>query len=187
MRSEIERVRRVSDTLCSGHASLRDKFRTRALLLDLAILALSAWLVALAFVDAEIGAMLTPFGLGSPLWVGLLAVGTFVLTLVQLKTDWKGLSDAHKRSCEAYAEVKREAGYLLSEGALDDSAARKVLARYDMASAVGVALPEREFLTQKQRHKIKVEISKHLDTHPAASIFITRCRLWWRDNMDSRS
>jgi hypothetical protein len=51
-----------------------------------------------------------------------------------------------------------------------------------MASAVGVEIPERFFLKAKRRHLMKVAISKHLDTHPGASIVLTRMRLWWRGN-----
>src|SRR5580704_8433448 len=44
--TEIERVRRVSDMLLTGHANLRDRYRRWATLLDLAIMALSTWLSA---------------------------------------------------------------------------------------------------------------------------------------------
>jgi len=70
---------------------------------------------------------------------------------VQLRVDWKGRSDAHKRSLDVYSEVKREAGYLLAGGTpLAENAFRRVLARYDLASSVGVAIPEREFLRQNK-------------------------------------
>ncbi len=85
---------------------------------------------------------LTPFGLDSQVWVGVLSVGTFFLTLVQLKTDWKGRADAHKRTFDLYAEVKREAGYLLAAEEIEETACRRVLSRYDMASAVGVPIPK---------------------------------------------
>jgi hypothetical protein len=182
LRNEVERIRRVSDTLCTAHAGLRDRFAQRACALDLAILGLSTWLVALAFVEPKLNISLTPFGLDSQLWVGLLGAGTFFLTLVQLTTDWKARSDAHKRTLEIYAEVKREAGYLLASGNLGETACRRVLARYDMASALGVAVPERDFLPQKRRHKSKVAVSKYLETHPSASILLTRVRFWFRDN-----
>jgi len=182
MREEIERIRRVSDLLCTGHAVLRDRFARRALLLDLSVLGLSTWLVALAFVEPRIGVRLSPFGWDSKLWAGLLAVATFFLTVVQLKTDWKGRADAHKRTLNIYAEVKREAGYLLAAGDFDDAECRRVLARYDMASAVGVEMPEADFLPQKRQHKIKVALSKHLDSHPSASLLLTRLRFWFRDN-----
>lgn len=183
MRSELERIRRVSDTLCTAHAGLRDRLTRRALVLDLSILGLSSWLVALAFVEPRINVKLTPFGWDSQIWMGMLSVATFFLTIVQLKTDWKGRADAHKRTLDIYSEVKREAGYLLASGEIEDHACQRVLSRYDMASAVGVAIPEGDFLPQKRRHKIKITLSKHLDTHPAASLLLTHLRFWIRDNI----
>jgi hypothetical protein len=180
LRDELDRIRRVSDTLCTGHARLRDRFARRGLALDIAILALSTWLVALAFIEPSLNLSLTPFGLDGRIWSGLLAVGTFFLSIIQIKTDWKGRSDAHKRTLDIYAEVKREAGYLLAVDELEEAACRRVLARYDME------IPEREFLSLKRAHKVKVALSQHLETHPAASLTVALLRLWWRDNVGNR-
>jgi hypothetical protein len=187
LREELERIRRVSDTLCTGHAGLRDRYTRRALILDLCFLGLSSWLVALAFVEPRINLQLTPFGLDSQIWLGVVSVATFFLTIIQLKTDWKGRADAHKRTFDIYAEVKREAGYLLATQDIDETSCRRVLSRYDMASAVGVPIPEGEFLSQKRRHLVKVALSKHLDTHPSASITLSRIRFWIRDNILRRN
>jgi hypothetical protein len=182
---ELQRVRRVSDSLCTAHAVLRDRFSRRALALDLLVLGLSTWLVALAFVEPRLGTKLTPFGWDSQIWIGALATATFFLTILQLKTDWKAKSDAHRRTLELYAEVKREAGYAIASDALDDITCRRVLSRYDMASAVGVEVSEGDFLKLKKKHRIKVVLSKHLDTHPSASLIITRIKLWFNDNIGS--
>jgi hypothetical protein len=179
---ELARIRRVADTLCTGHAHLRDSFARRALILDLSILASSTWLVALAFVDPSITSKLAPFDVDARIWVGALGIVTFFCSLVQIKTDWKGRSDAHKRTLEIYAEVKREAGYILASGSIDDAAYRRVLARYDLASAVGIEIPEAQFLPQKRRHLVKVALSKHLDSYPAAWLWLVRLRFWLRDN-----
>jgi hypothetical protein len=140
-------------------------------------------LAALAFVAPRLNLSFTPFALDPQLWTGLLSVATLFLAIAQLKTDWKGRSDAHRRTLDDYAEVKREAGYLLASGELDEQACRRVLARYDMASVVGVEMPERFFLSEKRRHKMKIAVSKHLDTHPGASIMLTSLRFWIRDNL----
>lgn len=182
MRDELERIKRVSDALCTGHAALRDRFGRRALVLDLFLLGLSSWLVALSFAEPRIHKALTPFDMDSQIWIGVLGIGAFFLTVIQFKTDWKARADAHKRTLDLYAEVKREAGYLLAVGAVEEAAWRRVLSRYDMASAVGVAIPEAEFLAQKRNHKIKVTLSKHLDVHPGASLVLVRLKLWIKDN-----
>ena len=80
-------------------------------------------------------------------------------TIVQLKTNWKRRADAHQRTLGLYAEVKREAGYLLASAGPDDADCRRVLSRYDMASAVGVEIPESSFLSLKKRHRTKIAVS----------------------------
>ncbi|MBR0567121.1 hypothetical protein J5J83_13440 [Azoarcus sp. L1K30] len=181
MKDELTRICRVSDMLCTGHAALRDRYAKLAFALDLFTLGVSTWLVALAFVEPKLNGTLTPFGWDSQIWVGALGTGVFFLTLIQMKTDWKGRSDAHKRTLDVYAEVKREAGYLLSAGEYNHDACQRVFSRYDMAASVGVQIPESEFLSQKQRHLVKVALSKVLDDRPATSLMWLRVRLWWRD------
>ncbi|HSS97844.1 MAG TPA: hypothetical protein VLK33_12475 [Terriglobales bacterium] len=182
-RSEMERIRRVSDMLVTGHANLRDRYQRRATFLDLTILAFSLWLTAVVFVEPRINTKLTPFGMDPQIWVGLLGIFTFFLSIVQLRVDWKGRSDAHKRAFDLYSEVKRECGYLLvSQAVLTADNCQRVLSRYDMATDVGVVLPETEFLAQKQKHLRKIAISRHLDKHPSASLLLLKIKFWWHDN-----
>lgn len=184
LREELERVKRTSDMLASGHASLKEKYGRRAVMLDIAILTLSLWLTAIAFADPHLGVRLTPFGLDPQLWVGILGVFTFLLSIVQLRVNWKGQSDAYRRTCDLYAEVKRECSRMLASGAeIGGEDGRLVLARYGIATDVGTAMPEGEFLRQKRRHVQKVAISRHLDTHPGASITLLKVRMWWKDNL----
>lgn len=177
-RDELERIRRVADQLCTGHASMRDRFARRAFGFDLIILLLSAWLTALAFIDPRFHRWLVPLQIDTQLWIGLIGVFTFCLTLVQLKADWRRRSEAHGRSFSMYSEVKREAGYLLaSSKVIDAREFQRVTDRYDMASDVGMGIPERDFLKLKRRHKLKVEISRLLDARPGASIALIKLQL----------
>jgi hypothetical protein len=182
---EIERIRRVSDSMCSAHAGLRDRYAQWALALDLLILGSSIWLVALSFVDERIGERLTPGTVDPHIWIGVLGVVTFFLSIVQLKTEWKSRAHGHKTSAEAYAAVKREANYLLKSGTNDSEGYKRVIDRYDMASVASVPIPEKDFLKQKRRHLIKIAISKHLDSKPSTWIFWLRVRLWWKDTFSS--
>lgn len=166
--------------LCTGHADLRDVYGRRAMALDLAILALTTWLAAISFVSPQIGVSLTPFHFDPQVWVGLLSIATLFLAILQLKTDWKGRSDAHKRSLETYAEVKREAGYVLAKEDMTERDFIGVIERNNMASAVAIEIPEARFIRLKQKHLIKVAVSKFLDDNPGASLLILRLRLWKR-------
>ena len=116
---ELERIKRVSDMLASAHAQLRDRYSRSAVALDVAILAASTWIVGLVFVDPKIGVRLTPPGIESQIWIGMLSITTFFLSVIQLRVDWKGRSDAQERSFEIHAQVKRECGYPLSRRKTD--------------------------------------------------------------------
>jgi hypothetical protein len=183
---EIERIRRVSDMLATAHANLRERYSHRAVILDVAVLALSTWLVSVVFVEPRINLKLTPSGIDPQIWVGLLGILTFFLSIVQLRVDWKRRSDAHKRSFDMYTQVKRECVYLLTSGKeINTDSCQRALARYDMAVDVGAPIPEGEFLAQKRNHVKKVAISKHLDNHPGTSILLIKLKMWWRDNIHS--
>ena len=179
---ELERICRVSNMLCSAHSALRDRYGRWALWLDVLILAASTWLASLAFAADATAAKLTPFSWDPRIWTGTLGTAVFFLSIIQIKTEWKGKCDAHKRTADIYGEVRREAELLLKSGVSDLTICERVFSKHQMASAVGLPLAEAEFLDQKKRHLMKVAISRHLDAYPAANVFILKFRFWWRDN-----
>jgi len=155
-RDEIRRIAKVSDMLCTGHAYLRDQYQTRALLLDLLVLLSSTWLVALAFVSPDTAKPLAPRNIDPMLWIGVLGVFTFALSIVQSKVDWKGRSDAHQRSFEIYAEVKGLAHHMPQhDNIILKTNCNEVLVKYDLAALVGIHITEKEFLKAKKRHKVE--------------------------------
>src|ERR1700722_13430931 len=132
--TELHRIKRVSDMLCTAHAGLQDKYARQALIAELTTLGASTWLVALVFVEPRINIHLTPGGFDPQVWIGLLSIATFFLTILQMRMDWRGRADGHARSLAMYAEVKRECGYLLASGSTVGQAdSQRLLARYDMA------------------------------------------------------
>jgi hypothetical protein len=186
-RPELERIKRVSDSLCTAHAGLQEKYSRRALVAELITLGASTWLGALVFVEPRINIHLSPAGFDPQVWIGLLSTTTFFLTILQIRTDWRGRADGYARSLCMYAEVKRECGYLLASGEeINQPECQRLLARYDMATDVGIKVPENDFLKYKKRHLTKVAISKHLDAHPGTSILLFRWQLWKRDNWQNK-
>lgn len=183
LKPQIERMRRVADQLCSAHAALKDRFASRQFFSDVIVLLLAAWTTCMGFVDPRLTSWLTPPGLDAPIWIGLLGALTFGLTLVQFKSDWRGRSEAHQRSFTMYSEVKREAGYLLSEPSqISPRDFQRLADKYDMASEVGAGVPENDFLPLKGRHKMKVAVSKLLDERPGSVLWLTKLKLLLRDN-----
>jgi hypothetical protein len=182
---EVKRIIRVSDMLCTMHAFLRDRYSYFALMLDLGILASSTWLVAMVFVEPQIGTKLSPFGINSTIWLGLLSIVTFFLSIIQIKVSWKERSDAHKRSGDIYASVKREANYILAqEQEISLDSFRRVIDRYDAASDNCISIPEKHFIRLKKKHILKVNTSRYLDSNPSCSIVLLRLKWWINDNIN---
>jgi len=181
-RSEVERICRVADMLCSAHSLLRDRYTERSLLLDLALLAASIWLVALAFVEPRINRALTPFGLDPQLWAGLLCVVVFFFSMIQLYVKWKEKGSAHARSAHAYSELKREAKRVLALPSMSAAELHEIVDRSTAVALVSTPIAERDFLKAKKSHLNKVRISRYLDSRPSASLLLLRIKLYIRDN-----
>jgi len=177
----LERALRVSDQSCTAYAILRDRYKRWSTGLDLGILLTSAWLTAMVFVQPAIAEQLTPGTISKDVWLGLLSIGAFCLSLVQLQVNWKGRAQAYQQAATTLSNFVKELRPL--KGTADAARIEVVLARYQALTESLEPIPESDFVKLKQRHKIKLEISRHLDSFPGTSIGILRIKLWWRDNL----
>lgn len=178
--ADLDRTIRVSDQSCTAYAILRDRYRRRSTLLDVVILLLSAWLTAMVWVQPVIAEQLTPFKLHKDIWIGFLSVGTFGLSLVQLQVNWKARASSCHQALTVLSTYVKELRPLRASP--EPAKIEAALERYQAITEPLEPIPEAEFLKMKQRHQIKVRISKHLDTHPGANLWLLRLSLRWRDN-----
>ena len=182
-KQEVERIRRVADQLCSCHAMLRDHFGRLSFYLDIGLLLMTAWLTVIALIDPKFLPWIVPYWIDAAFGIGLLGFFTFCGVLFQFKSDWRGRSEAHGRTCGMYAEVKREAGYILATSKkIEPRDFQRLAVRYDMASDTGVSVPDKLFLRLKKKHLQKVAISKLLDEKPGLSIILTKVKMFFCDN-----
>jgi len=185
--SRLQRTKRLSDMLCSAHAELRDRYKTKAMALDISILGATIWLTAMVFVEPKIGGKLTPFSFDKEIWLGILAVFASFLSVVQIKVDWKGLADAHGRAVKLFSSVKTNCSILIEHSSGDtEYEIKRVLDQYEYACAASVVIPESKFAALKQHHILKVQISRYLDSNPGISIPLLRIRWWFRDNFGQK-
>jgi hypothetical protein len=181
VKDELERALRIADMLTTCHCILRDRFARRALILDLMILVASAWLVAMAFADPEIARHFILPKLSPTITIGLLAVATFILSLLQLRTDWKYQSERFDQAAKAYANSKLEIRHVLGSGNADMEDVNRVLDTFRAIGARVAAIPDRQFNRLKRKDFLKVRIRQLIDQHPGSSIVIMRLRVWWDD------
>lgn len=185
-RKELERLRRIADQLCTAHSIERERFHWRAKVLDIVMMLGSLYLVSMAFVDPVINNALTPLGLNPVIWIGTVAIIVFGFSIIQLTVDWKGRADAHGRSLSMYAEAKSNCIEALNGTAqVSKEVYSGISARYNMASDIGIHIQDSRFLKLKQRHLVKIELSKQLDSNPSLCFPLAKIKLWWRDNIKS--
>lgn len=177
----LTRAVRVADQSCTGYSILRDRFRRRSMALDLSILLISTWLTAMVFVEPKIAIELSPNGISKDLWLGLLSIGAFGLSLVQLQVDWKGRAYSYGQAANTLALFVKEYRPILAGE--DMWAIKQGLLRYQMLTDSLEPIPEQQFLALKQKHQLKVLMSRHLDAHPGTNLWLLRIMIRSRDNL----
>jgi predicted transcriptional regulator len=104
-----------------------------------------------------------------------------VLSLFQLRTDWKYRSERFDQAAKAYADSKLEIRQLLNSGTVSSDDFNRALHTFKAVGARVEAIPDKQFNRLKQKHLLKVRISQLVDQHPGSTIAIIRFRLWWDD------
>jgi hypothetical protein len=181
-RDQIRKMCRKADMLCTAHGVERDTYRRRATWADALLMAVSAYIVAMAFVDPELSHVLVPAHWNPIIVIGTLSLGTFILSILQLVLNWKGRADSHGRSYSMYAEVKSTCiDALTGNERISRESYNNIRSRYSMATDVGTHIEDSRFLKLKQWHLKKIELSKLLDKRPGTWLLLLRLHLWWRD------
>lgn len=179
---EISKIERKADQSCSIHASLRDKYSDRAKTLDYLLMAATTYLLGLTLLEPTIGLPLS-LGFDRVIFITIMSLIAFFLSIVQFKNDWKTIAEAHHQSFNEYSIVKAESRTFTSGSkVVSEIDYQRVRDKYNAATDIGTNIPEKEFLNGKRRHKKKVFISKYLDENPGAWIWIVKLKLLIRDN-----
>ena len=110
------------------------------------------------------------------------------LSLVIFRVDWKSKAELHKRAAEAYSHIKLECQELLMTfNTASDTEIQKLLIRYRDLGEICVAVPEGSFLRLKNKHKLKVALSKYLDDNPGACLLLLKLKIWFVDTFKPSS
>jgi len=181
---ELQRMLRVSDMMITAYSRLRGRYAFFSTSVDILILFLSAWLSALAFASENIMNVINPTELSNQLFIGSIALTTFIISLVQLKVDWKGKAAAYANSAKVYSSFKLELRKVLADSGneIDGDTIRLMNEQYITAGNFTVPIPEGQFVALKKAHLMKVEMSKALDNSPNSNLLLLWIKLWWRDN-----
>jgi hypothetical protein len=172
-RDDFRRRFGVLDQMLSAHATLRDRFRRRAVTLTLVTMAMSVAAATLALGDDRqlhiLGLELETKG-----WLAILAGVIFFLAIVELVVDWRGRSWAHGDAARRLGELKAEFRRADVDGDRVETHGVDLAAAYEQVTGAIVEIPNGSFNRLKARHRRKVAVSKLLDDRPGAPVLLLR-------------
>jgi hypothetical protein len=178
---ELSRQFRVLGQTLAMHTMLRDRYATRALIIDIVLLACSVIFCATIFAGDDV---ITQAGL-SPRNVryvlGVASITAFFASLIALRVDWKGKSARHRDAAQKltsilslFRETRQE------DGTWPQDRGAELHQAYWEAMKNVVEVPARPFVGLKARYLKNIELSKMLDSIPGCPVFILRLILFCR-------
>ncbi len=175
--SENQRQYDVLDQTLSMHASLRDIYERRALVLHVLVLVSSAFIAALIFVDSQ---FLSDLGLVpqvAKLCIGLASAIVFGLSLVEYRLDWKNQSKSHQSYADRLSVLKADfrRSYEQNRGENTQENAR-LTDRYNALMLEKIPIPEKQFFRLKARHLFKKRLSAAISANPDVPLWVLRIK-----------
>lgn len=171
---ELKRIFRVIDMMTTMHSILRSRYRFFSLSVDLLILFCSVILCAAVFLDPDILKTLSISPASSKVVLGITSIIVFLLSLVQLRVNWKGKSELFDGSLETLCKLKSECGILLESSNSSEEEILRQCKNYNETLAKLPKIQDRLFPKLKAKHKRKVELSKYIDTRPESPYWLTK-------------
>lgn len=179
--NELKRIKRVADMVVTAHAFLKERYLAFSLISDVLLFTCAAILCIITFADRAILAKY--FGIRYTLFIGILAIVSFIYSFISNQLGWKVKAEKHKVAFEKYMDLKFECADILKridEGETIDI--NRFLEKYYTLTPCIISIPEKLFLKCKKHHILKVFISKYIDEHPGVFIPLLKMKLWIRDN-----
>jgi hypothetical protein len=177
-RAENERQYSVLDQMLTMHSVLRDKLERRAFWLNTALILSSLFLLVFSFVGDDILDSLgfkpgmTRFALGLASTVALLG------SITEFRVDWRSVAGKHSEASARLGALKAMYRKSFTETQGNDPNANSQLTlEYDKVMAALPPIPDRWFNVLKSKYQFKKLLSKEINQHPTAPIFLLRTQL----------
>ncbi|MBD2074156.1 hypothetical protein H6F86_09680 [Phormidium sp. FACHB-592] len=177
---ELEHQHRIIDMMLSGHSKLRDDNHRLAVAVNLLLLCSSVVLSTLVFVDPAILSFLRIDSKVSQIVIGVCSTLVFLISLIELRVDWKEKAARHSQACEVLGKLKAECRELLKSSQPDSQRiADQCKLSAQMLSTLP-KIPEEKFHSLKAYHQAKKELSKLIDLYPGVPVWLLRIVLLFR-------
>lgn len=181
-REEANRQFKVIDQMITSHCVLKERFEKKARSLDIAILLISALLVATVFLDSKIILFLNANENLTRFIIGILSIFVLGLTIIQFKVDWKQCSEQHQKAYEVLCIYKPIFRSMRKDKNLKKEDYEKKAEEFKIAISFICSIPEKQFVALKSKHLKKVLLSKIISRNPSTSVFIIKAYLFFKGN-----
>lgn len=180
-----EREYRVLDQSLSMHSVLAQEFARKERRLNISLLLISAVLCAFTFAEDPVLSLFRISPAVAKLLIGVCSAFVFGLSIVELKVNWSGVSEAHADAARRLAALKIEYRKIYASLDADKTSQWTMLSqKYAEISGALPPIDERQFMRLKAHHTTKVALSKMVDQHPGVPVFVLAVTLrfsaYWR-------
>ena len=174
---ENEREYRVLSQSLSMHAMLAQWYQWRERVLHIALLMASALLCAFTFAEEPVLRVLGASPVHVKVALGILSAIVFGLSIVELKVNWLGISEAHADAARRLGALKMKYRRVRASKEIDKTQLWSELSREYAEIWSGLRpIPERQFVRLKARHATKVAFSQMVDHNPGVPVILIAIR-----------
>lgn len=171
----------ILDMMLSMHARLRDILQRRAFALDVSIFSLSILLCATVFLDPQLAALASIGATGVRMLLGAMSVFVLLLSVVDLRVDWKEAAGRHGRAFTVLADLNVRGRLIEADSGVVTAGADEFARVYDLTMASLPSIPEARFAPLKAYHYRKVALSRAISRYPNVPIFVLQLKLFFVD------
>ena len=175
---ENERQYHVIDQSLTAHSKLRDVYARRAMFLGNGLLASSAILCTFVFPSDEVFLKIGLDPSLATLGLGFFSVLVFVLSLIETRVNWKGISSRHAEAAELLSRLKLKFRKSFADTKGEDATKNASLGReFVKVQSALPRIPEKWFIPLKAEHSFKKLLSQRISAHPKAPVWFLRLQL----------
>jgi hypothetical protein len=163
------------------HSKLSDDNQSFALVTNSFLLCTSVVINTFVFIDPAVLKFFRIAPKISQIMIGVCSTLVFLISLIELRVDWKQAAERHSQACEVLARLKAECREILKSNSQPDS--QRVANQCNLCAQTLATLPkilDSKFPALKAYHKSKVELSKMIDSHTGAPVWMLRLALQLR-------
>jgi hypothetical protein len=179
--AELQALRQKADLQVTSHSYLRDHYLGWGQRLNLYTLFFSAVLLVFTLVSDDFIQRSLGLSPDAFKWaIGTAAFFTFCISLIELAWNPTQKAKAHDQAVAHYLRMNYEIRHLLTtEGKVSREKVRWIQEEYLDATDLP-RIPEAQSLWLKQRHMLKLALTRALERNPHQSLWWLRIKLWWK-------